>query len=141
MSLIGKDAERRSRTAGEACPGWCVFDHDRNGQPVILLHESLPAIIEISGPRDFDVPEWIDVRTTQYRPEESGELPALPAVELSCHQGSRYRVTTLTADEARELAAGLFAAAARADGDPQPHGLHAAKAPGMNPPGRAGHQS
>ena len=141
MSLIEKDAKRRSRTEGGPCPGWCVFDHDRNGQPVILLHESLPAIIEISGPRDVDVPEWIDVRTTQYRPEESGELPALPAVELACHQGSRYRVTTLTADEARQLAAGLFAAAARADGDPQPHGLPAAMAPGMNPPGRAGHQA
>jgi hypothetical protein len=141
MSLTEKDAKRRSRTAGGACPAWCVFDHDRNGQPVIVLHESLPSFIEISGPRDPNVPEWIDVRTTQYRPEESGELPAVPAVELSCHRGSRYRVTTLTADEARQLAAGLFAAAARADADPHPHGLHAAKAPGVNRPGRAEDQS
>lgn len=131
MSLIEKAAKRRPRTAGGACPAWCVFDHDRNGQPAIVLHESLPAIIAISGPREADVPEWIDVRTTQYSPEESGELPWPPAVELSCHQGSRYRVTTLTADEARQLAASLLTAAAHADGDPHPHDLQAAKAPGM----------
>ena len=119
MSLIEKAAKRRTRTAGGACPAWCVFDHDRNGQPAIVLHESLPAVIEISGPREADVPEWIDVRTTQYRPEESNELPEPPAVELSCHQGSRYRVTTLTADEALQLAASLLTAAAHADGGAQ----------------------
>jgi hypothetical protein len=141
MSLIEKTAKRWSRTAGGACPDWCIFDHDRKGQPLIVLHESLPAVIEISGPRDADVPEWIDVRTTQYNPEESGELPGPPTVELSCHQGSRYRVITLTSGEARRLAASLSAAAAHADGDPHPHDLHAAKAPGMNPPGRYGDQS
>jgi hypothetical protein len=141
MSVIEEAAKRRSRTAGGACPAWCVFDHDRNRQPAIVLHESLPAVIEISGPRDADVPEWIDVRTTQYSPEESGELPGPPAVELSCHQGSRYRVTTLTADEARHLAASLLTAAAHADGDTHPHDLHAAKAHGMNPPGRYGDPS
>lgn len=120
MSFIEKAAKRRSRAARGTCPAWCVFDHDRNGQPAIVLHESLPAVTEISGPRDADVPEWIDVRTTQYSPEESGEPPRPPAVELSCHQGSRYRVTTLTADEARRLAASLSAAAAQVDGDPHP---------------------
>jgi hypothetical protein len=140
MSFIEKASKRRPRTAGKACPAWCVNDHDRNGQPAIVLHESLPAVIEISGPREADVPEWIDVRTTQYSPEDSGELPGPPAVELSCHQGSRYRVTTLTPDEARHLAASLLTAAAHADGDPHPHDLHAAKAPGMNPPGRYGDQ-
>ena len=128
MSFIEKTAKRRSRAAGGACPAWCVFDHDRNGQPAIVLHESLPTVTEISEPRDVDVPEWIDVRTTQYSPEESGEPPRPPAVELSCHQGSRYRVTTLTADEARQLAASLSAAAAQVEGDPHPHHLRAAKA-------------
>jgi hypothetical protein len=122
MSFMEKAAKRRSRAAGGTCPAWCVFDHDRNGPPAIVLHESLPAVTEISGPRDADVPEWIDVRTTQYSPEESGEPPRPPAVELSCHQGSRYRVTTLTADEARRLAASLSAAAAQVDGDPHPPG-------------------
>ena len=70
MSLIEKAARRRSRAAGGACPAWCIFDHDRAGQPAIVLHESLPAEIEISGSRDADVPEWIDVQTTQYSPEE-----------------------------------------------------------------------
>ena len=135
---IEKAAERWSRTAGEACPAWCVLGHDRTGQPAIILHESLPAVIEISGPRDADVPEWIDVRTTQYSPEESGGLPGPPVVELSSHQYGRYRVTTLTADEARHLAACLLTAAAHADGDSHPHDLHAAKARGMNPPGRYG---
>jgi hypothetical protein len=123
MSLIEKEkaAGRRSRAAGGACPAWCIFDHDRAGQPAIVLHESLPAEIEISGSRDADVPEWIDVQTTQYSPEEAGELPGPPAVELSCHRGSRYRVTTLTAGEARQLAASLLTAAAHADGDPHPH--------------------
>jgi hypothetical protein len=138
MSFTEKAAKRQSGTADGACPDWCIFDHDRNGQPVTILHESLPAVTGISGPRDADVPEWIDVRTTQYSPEDSGELPWPPAVELSCHRGSRYRVTTLTPGEARQLAASLFAAAAHADGDPHPHDLHAAKAPGINPPGRYG---
>src|SRR5580693_4619727 len=120
MSAIEKAAKRRSRTAGGACPAWCVFDQDRTGQPAIVLHESLPAVIEISGSHEADVPEWIDVRTAQYSPEESGEPLRPPAVELSCHQGSRYRVTTLTADEARRLAASLSAAAAQVDGDPHP---------------------
>jgi uncharacterized protein DUF6907 len=141
MSLIEKAAKRRSRTAGEACPAWCVFDHDRMGQPTIVLHESLPAVIEISGPREADVAERIDVRTTQYSPEESGEPPGPPAVELSCHQGCRYRVTTLTADEARQLAASLLTAAAHAEGDPHSRNLHATKASGMNLPGRYGDQS
>jgi hypothetical protein len=127
MSLVDKGAERRSGAAGESCPAWCVFDHDRTGQPAIVLHESLPAVIEISGLGDADVPEWIDVRTTQYSPEESGERPRPPAVELSWHRGSRYRVTTLTADEARHLAATLFTAAAHANGNPCPHDRHAAK--------------
>jgi Domain of unknown function (DUF6907) len=124
MSLIEKAAKRRSRAAAAACPAWCVLGHDRSWQLAIVLHESLPAVMEISKPREADVPEWIDVRTTQYNPEESGELPGPPAVELSCHQGSRYRVTTLTADEARHLAASLLAAAAHADGDPHPRRAH-----------------
>ena len=139
MSL-NKAAARRSRTAGGACPAWCVFDHDRNSEPVIVLHESLPVVIEVSGPREADLPEWIDVRTTQYRPEDSGELPGPPAVELSCHQGSRYRVTTLTANEARQLAASLLTAAAHADSEPHPNDLQAAKAQGINSPGRYGDQ-
>ena len=130
MSFIEKVAKRRSRTAGGACPAWCVFDHDRNGQPAIILHESLPDVIEISRSREANVPERIDVRTTQYSPEESAELPGPPAVELSCHQGSRYRVTTLTPDEARQLAASLFTAAAHADSNPRARDLHAAKVPG-----------
>jgi hypothetical protein len=115
MSLIEKAASRRPGTAGEECPAWCVLGHDRTGRPAIVLHESVPAVIEISGPREAGLPEWIDVRTTQYSPEGSGEQPGLPAVELSCHQGSRYRVTTLTADEARQLAVSLLTAAAHAD--------------------------
>ena len=51
--------------------------------------KSLPTVTETSRPCEADVPEWIDVRTTQYRPEYSGELQALPVVELSCHQGSQ----------------------------------------------------
>jgi hypothetical protein len=140
MSVYEKAAKRPSRTAGGACPAWCVFDHDRTVQPAIVLHESLSAVIEISGSHEADVPEWIDVRTTQYSPEESGETPGPPAVELSCHQGSRYRVTTLTADEARQLAASLLTAAAHADGDPHSHSLHATKARGMNNQGRYGDQ-
>jgi hypothetical protein len=141
MSLIGKAPKRRSRTAGKACPAWCVLDHDRTGQPAIVLHESLSAVIEISGPRAAGVPERIDVRIAQYSPEESGELPGPPAVELSCHQGCRYRITTLTADEARQLAASLVTAAAHADGDPHPHDLHATNASGMNPLDRYRDQS
>jgi uncharacterized protein DUF6907 len=125
VSLIEKAAGGRSRAAGGACPAWCVFDHDRAGRPAIVLHESLPAVIEVSGSGEADVAEWIDVRTTQYSPEEAGELPGPPAVELSCHRGGRYRVTTLTAGEARRLAAGLLTAAAHAEGDPYPH-LHVA---------------
>jgi hypothetical protein len=135
MSPIEKAAKRRSPTAGEACPAWCVFEHDRTGQPAIVLHESTPAVIQISGSREADVPEWIDIRTTQYSPEESGEPPRPPAVELSCHQGCSYRVTTLTADEARQLASSLLTAAAHAEGDPHSCDLQATKAPGMNPPG------
>ena len=135
MSVYQKAAKRRSRTTGGAYPAWCVFDHDRTVQPAIVLHESLSAVIEISGSHEADVPEWIDVRTTQYSPEESGEPPGPPAVELSCHQGCSYRVTTLTADEARQLAASLLTAAAHAEGDPHSHDPQATKAPGMNPPG------
>jgi hypothetical protein len=141
MSFMGRAVKRRPCTAGGACPAWCVFDHDRNEEPVVVLHESAPAIIEISGPREADVPEWIDVMTTQYSPEESGELPGPPAVELSCHRGSRYRIFTLTADEARQLAASLLTAAAHADSGPRPHDLQTTKAPGMNPPGSYGDQS
>jgi hypothetical protein len=115
MSLIGKAGNSQARTTGGACPAWCVLDHERNDEPITILHESCPAVIEISGSRETDVSECIDVRTTQYSPEESGELPWPPAIELSCHQGSRYRVTTLTPDEARYLAASLLTAAAHAD--------------------------
>jgi hypothetical protein len=115
MSLIENNGNIWAGTAGEACPAWCISDPNGNGQSAIILHESLPTIIEISRPREADVPEWIDVRTTQYSPEESNELRRPPAVELSHHRGSRYRVTTLTADEARHLAASLFTAAAHAD--------------------------
>jgi hypothetical protein len=114
MSLSEKTDIRRSRTVGDACPAWCVLDHKGDAQPAIILHESRAAAIEISGPRDADVAEWIDVRTTQYIPEEPSELPRSPVVELSYHHGNRYRVTTLTADEAHHLAASLFAAAAHA---------------------------
>jgi hypothetical protein len=141
MSFMGKAVKRRSHTAGGACPAWCVFDHDRSEEPVMVLHESPSAIIEISGASEAGIPEWIDVMTTQYSPEESGELPEPPAVELSCHRGSRYRVTTLTAEEARQLAASLLTAAAHADSGPRPHGPRPAKAPGMNPPGKYGDQS
>jgi hypothetical protein len=115
MSLIEKAGNRRSRTAGEGCPAWCVFDHGGNGEPLTIVHESSPAVIQISRPDKADVPEWFDIRTTQYRPEESHEPPWPPAIELSCHRGSRYRVTTLTADEARHLAASLLTTAAHAD--------------------------
>jgi hypothetical protein len=121
MSFIDEVVTSRSRAAGAACPTWCVIDHDRDGQPALILHESCPVVIEISGPRDADVPERIEVQTTQYSPEDSGELPARPTVELSRYRGGRYRITTLTADEARRLAAGLFQAAAHANGDPHPH--------------------
>ena len=131
MSVIERADVRRSHTGGEACPTWCVFDHDQCGQPAIVLHESRPAVIEISGPRDVDVPEWIDVRATQYSPEEPDERPGPPAVELSCHQGGRYRVTTLSPDEARQLAAGLLTAAAHADGQSQPHDRQATKGCGV----------
>jgi hypothetical protein len=127
VSFIERTAKRWSRNAGGTCPAWCALDHDRNGQPAVILHESLPAVITISGPHETDVPEWIDVRTAQYS-EESGELPGSPAVELTCHRGSRYRVTTLTPDEARRLAASLFTAAAHADGDPHPDDLHGTRA-------------
>jgi hypothetical protein len=137
---LATEAVMKVAPADGTCPVWCVFDHDRTVQPAIVLHESLSAIIEISGSHEADVPEWIDVRTTQYSPEESGEPPGPPAVELSCHQGNRYRVTTLTADEARQLAASLLTAAAHADGDPHSHDLHATKARGMNHRGRYGDQ-
>jgi hypothetical protein len=120
MSLVEKAAGRPSGAAGEPCPAWCVLDHDRYGQPTIVLHESLPAVIELSGLREADVEEWVDVRTTQYSPEESGEAPKTPSVELSWHRDSRYRVTTLSAAEARHLAGALLNAAAHADGSPQP---------------------
>jgi hypothetical protein len=115
MSLIEKAENRRSPTAGEGCPAWCVFDHDHKEEPVTILHESLPTVIEVSRRLDGGVCEWIDVRTTQYRPEEPNEPPWPPAIELSYHRGSRYRITTLTADEARRLAACLSAEAAHAD--------------------------
>jgi hypothetical protein len=118
MSFIDEVVTSRSRAA---CPMWCVIDHDRDSQPALILHESCPVVIEISGPRDADVPERIEVQTTQYSPEDSGELPAPPTVELSRYGGGRYRITTLTADEARRLAASLFEAAAHANGDPHPH--------------------
>jgi len=114
VSLSENTDIRRSRTTGGACPAWCVLDHEGDAQAAIVLHESRAAVIEISGPRDADVAEWIDVRTTQYIPEEPGEPPGSPVVELSYHHGNRYRVTTLTADEARHLAASLFATAAHA---------------------------
>ena len=115
MSLIEKAENRRSPTAGEGCPAWCVFDHDHKEEPVTILHESLPTVIEVSRRLDGGVCEWIDVRTTQYRPEEPNEPPWPPAIELSYHRGSRYRITTLTADEATRLAACLSAEAAHAD--------------------------
>jgi hypothetical protein len=141
MSLVDKATRSRLRTAGEACPAWCALGHDLNGQPGIVLHESLPAVTEISRPREFEIPEWIDVRTTQYSPEEPGELPGPPVVELSCHQGGRYRVITLTPEEARYLAVSLYTAAAHADGDPRPRDLHATKAPDSNALGTHGGQS
>lgn len=113
-----KEAAGRRRP-GAGCPAWCVLDHDRDGQPTIVLHESLSAVIELSGLPESDVRERVDVRTTQYSPEESGELPRTPWVELAWYQNSRYRVSTLSADEARQLAAALLNAAAHADGDPQ----------------------
>jgi hypothetical protein len=140
MSVIERAGVRRSRTAGEACPAWCVFDHDQSGQPAIILHESRPAVIEISGPRDVDVPEWIDVRTTQYSPEEPDEPLGPPVVELSCHQGGRYRVTTLSPDEARQLAASLLTAAADADGQSQPDDRQGTKGRGVNSVDRHGDQ-
>jgi len=100
---------------GDGCPAWCVFDHERSEQPVTVLHESLPTVIEVSGLRKADVPEWIDVRTAQYLPEESEQRPQPPVIELSYHEGGRYRVTMLTADEARSLAASLVAEAIHAD--------------------------
>src|ERR1700676_78165 len=112
-----KEAAGR-RQSGAGCPAWCVLDHDRDGQPTIVLHESLHAVIELSGLPEADVRERVDVRTTQYSPEESGELPRTPWVELAWYQDCRYRVSTLSADEARQLAAALLNAAAHADGDP-----------------------
>jgi hypothetical protein len=124
MVFIDEVVTSRSHEAGAPCPVWCVIDHDPDSQPALILHESCPVVIEISGPRAADIPERIEVQTTQYRPEDSGDLPAPPTVELSRYRGGRYRITTLTADEARRLAASLFEAAAHADGDPDQRDPH-----------------
>jgi hypothetical protein len=117
MALINKAVMRRAHEAGAPCPVWCAIDHDPDSQPALILHESSSVVIEISGPRDADRPERIEVQTTQYSSDDSGGLPVSPTVELSRYRGGRYRITTLTADEARRLAASLFEAAAHADGD------------------------
>ena len=83
-----KEAAGR-RQSGAGCPAWCVLAHDRDGQPTIVLHESLPAVIELSGLPQVDVRERVDVGTTQYSPEESGELPRTSWVELARDQDCR----------------------------------------------------
>ena len=51
------------------------------------------------------------MQAAQYLPDDPGEPPWSPTVEIAVHAGGRYRLIGLTPEEAQQLA-GMLAAAA-----------------------------
>jgi hypothetical protein len=95
----------------DQCPGWCVRDHSAELREAPFYHASETASVAISWPRHPGVPEGVEVQTAQYVPDDPGETAWTPTVEVALYTGSRYRVISLTPEEARQLAAMLARAA------------------------------
>lgn len=106
-------ASKQACARDHRCPDWCTLDH--SGTQVALLHESETQGLSLSHRHDVRKAESVDVRVVQYEPHEPGEAAAPPAVELTYHVGSRYRVIGLSPQEARHLAALLLNCADHAD--------------------------
>jgi hypothetical protein len=98
-------------TVTEYCPHWCVRDHSADTGGIAFYHASETASVSIAWPGGFTVPDRLDVQTAQYLPDDPGEPPWSPAVEIAVHAGGRYRLIGLAPEEARELAALLAKAA------------------------------
>ena len=98
-------------TNADHCPHWCARDHTTERRGRAFYHASKTCSVTISTAGRPGVPERADVETAQYLPDDPGEAPWTPTVELALHAGSRYRVIGLTPEEARQLAAMLARAA------------------------------
>jgi hypothetical protein len=98
-------------TDADHCPHWCARDHSTERRGRAFYHASKTCSVTISTAGLPGFPERADVETAQYIPDDPGEAPWTPTVELTLHAGSRYRVIGLTPEEARQLAAMLARAA------------------------------
>ena len=101
----------RSETVIDHCPHWCARTHPMDARRTVFYHASETTSVAISRPGGLTVPDRLDVQTAQYLPDEPGEPPWSPAVEIAVHADGRYRLIGLTPEEARELA-GMLAEAA-----------------------------
>ncbi len=110
-------------TDADHCPHWCARDHTTERRGRAFYHASQTCSVTISTAGRPGFPERADVETAQYIPDDPGEAPWTPTVELTLHAGSRYRVIGLTPTEARQLAAMLARAADLTSGAGQPAGV------------------
>jgi hypothetical protein len=118
----------RSGAITDHCPPWCARDHSAERRGAAFYHAGEASSVAISRPRRLGVPEWVDVQTAQYLPDEPGESAWAPTVEIALHAGGRYRLIGLTPDEARQLASMLERAAdlpGPAGWPPRPRTSHA----------------
>jgi hypothetical protein len=100
-----------SMTVTDHCPFWCARDHSAEVCGAAFYHASETSSVTISRPDGPSVPERVDVQTAQYLPDDPSEPAWSPTVEIAVHAGGRYRLISLTPEEARELA-GMLARAA-----------------------------
>jgi hypothetical protein len=89
------------------CPHWCACDHSFGARASDFYHASETAPVAISQL----APDRLDVQIAQYLPDDPGEPPWSPAVEITVPAGGRYRLISLSPDEALELAEVLARAA------------------------------
>jgi hypothetical protein len=101
----------RSVTVTSQCPQWCVREHSAAMRGADFYHASETSSVTISMTGGPGAPEWVDVQTAQYVPDDPGEPAWIPTVEVALHTGDRYRLIGLTPEEARQLAALLARAA------------------------------
>ena len=100
-----------STTVTEQCPYWCACDHSAGDRGFAFYHASETASVTIRQPASAAVPDRLDVQAAQYLPDDPGEPPWSPTVEIAVHANNRYRLIGLTPEEARELAGMLTKAA------------------------------
>jgi len=140
--------QRAPNTAEPAdqCPGWCVRDHSAELREAPFYHASETSLSsDLVGHGTRVYPRGSEVQTAQYVPDDPGETAWTPTVEVALYTGSRYRVISLTPEEARQRCrdAGPGPRTCRAQpgtGPAAPGGLARGALP-LNDPARTGSEA